>query len=479
MSQHDRYISPFSTRYASDEMQYIFSDDNKFRTWRRLWVALARAEMNQGLTNITPDMVAELEAHVDDINYEVAIEREKLVRHDVMSHVYAYGQQCPKAAGIIHLGATSCYVGDNTDIIIMTEAMKIVRKKLVNVIRILSHFAEEYKDLPTLAFTHFQPAQPTTVGKRATLWMQEFLMDLEDVEYQLSKAKLLGSKGTTGTQASFLELFDGNDEMAAKIDAKIAEKMGYESCFAVSGQTYPRKLDSQMLNVLSCIAQSAAKFSNDIRLLQHLKEVEEPFEKNQIGSSAMAYKRNPMRSERIASLARYIVVDALNPAITASTQWFERTLDDSANKRISVPEAFLATDAILNLVMNVADGLVVYPKVIEQHLRRELPFMATENIMMDAAKRGADRQELHEHVRVHSMAASKVIKEEGGENDLLERIANDPIFGVTLDELKGIVDPHKYVGRAPRQTEIFLHDVVKPILDRYADTETETAEINL
>ena len=475
---HDRYISPFSTRYSSDEMQYIFSDDNKFRTWRRLWIALAKAEKRQGL-DITDEQIAQLEAHADDINYEDAIAREKLVRHDVMSHVYAYGQQCPKAAGIIHLGATSCYVGDNTDIIIMTEAMKIVRKKLVNVIRILSHFAEEYKDLPTLAFTHFQPAQPTTVGKRATLWMQEFLMDLEDVEYQLSKAKLLGSKGTTGTQASFLELFDGNDEMAAKIDAKIAEKMGYESCFAVSGQTYPRKLDSQMLNVLSCIAQSAAKFSNDIRLLQHLKEVEEPFEKNQIGSSAMAYKRNPMRSERIASLARYIVVDALNPAITASTQWFERTLDDSANKRISVPEAFLATDAILNLVMNVADGLVVYPKVIEQHLRRELPFMATENIMMDAAKRGADRQELHEHVRVHSMAASKVIKEEGGENDLLERIANDPIFGVTLDELKGIVDPHKYVGRAPRQTEIFLHDVVKPILDRYADTETETAEINL
>ena len=475
---HDRYISPFSTRYSSDEMQYIFSDDNKFRTWRRLWIALAKAEKRQGL-DITDEQIAQLEAHADDINYEDAIAREKLARHDVMSHVYAYGQQCPKAAGIIHLGATSCYVGDNTDIIIMTEAMKIVRKKLVNVIRILSHFAEEYKDLPTLAFTHFQPAQPTTVGKRATLWMQEFLMDLEDVEYQLSKAKLLGSKGTTGTQASFLELFDGNDEMAAKIDAKIAEKMGYESCFAVSGQTYPRKLDSQMLNVLSCIAQSAAKFSNDIRLLQHLKEVEEPFEKNQIGSSAMAYKRNPMRSERIASLARYIVVDALNPAITASTQWFERTLDDSANKRISVPEAFLATDAILNLVMNVADGLVVYPKVIEQHLRRELPFMATENIMMDAAKRGADRQELHEHVRVHSMAASKVIKEEGGENDLLERIANDPIFGVTLDELKGIVDPHKYVGRAPRQTEIFLHDVVKPILDRYADTETETAEINL
>ena len=474
----DTYESPLSARYASKEMKYIFSPDKKFRTWRKLWIALAKAEKAMGL-DITDEQIAELEAHVSDVDYEKAAAYEKECRHDVMSHIKAYGDQCPNAKGIIHLGATSCYVGDNTDIIIMTEAMKIVRKKLVNVIRILSHFAEEYKDLPTLAFTHFQPAQPTTVGKRATLWMQEFLMDLEDVEYQLSKAKLLGSKGTTGTQASFLELFDGNDEMAAKIDAKIAEKMGYESCFAVSGQTYPRKLDSQMLNVLSCIAQSAAKFSNDIRLLQHLKEVEEPFEKNQIGSSAMAYKRNPMRSERIASLARYIVVDALNPAITASTQWFERTLDDSANKRISVPEAFLATDAILNLVMNVADGLVVYPKVIEQHLRRELPFMATENIMMDAAKRGADRQELHEHVRVHSMAASKVIKEEGGENDLLERIANDPIFGVTLDELKGIVDPHKYVGRAPRQTEIFLHDVVKPILDRYADTETETAEINL
>ncbi len=474
----DTYESPLSARYADKEMKYLFSPDMKFKTWRRLWIALAESEMELGLP-VTQEQVDELKAHADEINYEVAEERERLVRHDVMSHVYAYGQQCPKAAGIIHLGATSCYVGDNTDIIIMTEAMKIVQKKLVNVIRVLAKFADEYKNLPTLAFTHFQPAQPTTVGKRATLWIQEFLMDLEDVEYQLSKAKLLGSKGTTGTQASFLELFDGDDEMAAKIDAKIAEKMGYETCFAVSGQTYPRKLDSQMLNVLSGIAQSAAKFSNDIRLLQHLKEVEEPFEKNQIGSSAMAYKRNPMRSERIASLARYIVVDALNPAITASTQWFERTLDDSANKRISVPEAFLATDAILNLVMNVADGLVVYPKVIEQHLRRELPFMATENIMMDAAKRGADRQELHEHVRVHSMAASRVIKEEGDENDLLERIANDPIFGVTLDELKGIVDPHKYVGRAPRQTEIFLKDTVQPVLDRYADTETETAEINL
>lgn len=474
----DTYESPLSSRYADKEMKYLFSPDMKFKTWRRLWIALAESEMELGLP-VTQEQVDELKAHADDINYEVAEARERVVRHDVMSHVYAYGQQCPKAAGIIHLGATSCYVGDNTDIIIMTEAMKVVRKKLVNVIRVLSKFAEEYKDLPTLAFTHFQPAQPTTVGKRATLWIQEFLMDLENVEYQIGKAKLLGSKGTTGTQASFLELFDGNDELAAKIDGKIAEKLGYETCFAVSGQTYPRKLDSQMLNVLSCIAQSAAKFSNDIRLLQHLKEVEEPFEKNQIGSSAMAYKRNPMRSERIASLARYVVVDALNPAITASTQWFERTLDDSANKRISVPEAFLATDAILNLVMNVADGLVVYPKVIEQHLRRELPFMATENIMMDAAKRGADRQELHEHVRVHSMAASKVIKEEGGENDLLERIAGDPIFGVTLEELKGIVDPHKYVGRAPRQTEIFLKETVQPVLERYADLETETAEINL
>ena len=474
----DTYESPLSSRYADKEMKYLFSPDMKFKTWRRLWIALAESEMELGLP-VTQEQVDELKAHADDINYEVAEARERVVRHDVMSHVYAYGQQCPKAAGIIHLGATSCYVGDNTDIIIMTEAMKVVRKKLVNVIRVLSKFAEEYKDLPTLAFTHFQPAQPTTVGKRATLWIQEFLMDLEDVKYQIGKAKLLGSKGTTGTQASFLELFDGNDELAAKIDGKIAEKLGYETCFAVSGQTYPRKLDSQMLNVLSCIAQSAAKFSNDIRLLQHLKEVEEPFEKNQIGSSAMAYKRNPMRSERIASLARYVVVDALNPAITASTQWFERTLDDSANKRISVPEAFLATDAILNLVMNVADGLVVYPKVIEQHLRRELPFMATENIMMDAAKRGADRQELHEHVRVHSMAASKVIKEEGGENDLLERIAGDPIFGVTLEELKGIVDPHKYVGRAPRQTEIFLKETVQPVLERYADLETETAEINL
>lgn len=474
----DRYVSPLSERYASKEMQYIFSPDMKFRTWRKLWIALAETEKELGL-NITQEQIDELKAHADDINYDVAKERERQVRHDVMSHVYAYGVQCPKAKGIIHLGATSCYVGDNTDIIVMTEALKLVRKKLVNVIAELAKFADKYKAQPTLAFTHFQPAQPTTVGKRATLWTQEFLMDLEDLEYVLGTMKLLGSKGTTGTQASFLELFNGDQETIDKIDPMIAEKMGFKECYPVSGQTYSRKVDTRVLNILAGIAASAHKMSNDIRLLQHLKEVEEPFEKSQIGSSAMAYKRNPMRSERIASLSRYVMIDALNPAITSATQWFERTLDDSANKRLSIPEGFLAIDGILDLCLNVVDGLVVYPKVIEKRLMSELPFMATENIMMDAAKRGADRQELHEHVRVHSMAASKVIKEEGGENDLLERIANDPIFGVTLDELKGIVDPHKYVGRAPRQTEIFLHDVVKPILDRYADTETETAEINL
>ena len=463
----DTYESPWSSRYADKEMKYLFSPDMKFKTWRRLWIALAESEMELGLP-VTQEQVDELKAHAEDINYEVAEERERLVRHDVMSHVYAYGQQCPKAAGIIHLGATSCYVGDNTDIIIMTEAMMIVRKKLVNVIRILSHFAEEYKDLPTLAFTHFQPAQPTTVGKRATLWMQEFLMDLEDVEYQLSKAKLLGSKGTTGTQASFLELFDGNDEMAAKIDAKIAEKMGYESCFAVSGQTYPRKLDSQMLNVLSCIAQSAAKFSNDIRLLQHLKEVEEPFEKNQIGSSAMAYKRNPMRSERIASLARYIVVDALNPAITASTQWFERTLDDSANKRIAVAEAFLAVDAILNIYINVADGIVVYPKVIAQRVKNELPFMASENIMMQAVKRGGDRQQLHEKIRAHAMEAARQVKQLGLENDLISRIAADSSFGLSRQEIEAILTPEQYTGRAPEQTEEFVLGQIQPLLEANA-----------
>ncbi len=437
----DTYESPLSARYASKEMKYIFSPDKKFRTWRKLWIALAESEKELGLP-ITQEQIDELKAHADDINYEVAQEREKIVRHDVMSHVYAYGVQCPNAKGIIHLGATSCYVGDNTDIIIMTEGLKLIRNKLITVIRNLSKFADEYKALPTLAFTHFQPAQPTTVGKRATLWLQELLMDLEDVEYQLSKAKLLGSKGTTGTQASFLELFDGDHEKCKMLDRKIAEKMGYKACFPVSGQTYSRKLDSQFLNVLAGIAQSAAKFSNDIRLLQHLKEVEEPFEKNQIGSSAMAYKRNPMRSERIGSLSRYVMVDVLNGYFTTATQWFERTLDDSANKRLSVPEAFLAVDGILSLYANVADGLVVYPKVIEQRLRKELPFMATENIMMDAVKkRGADRQQLHEKIREHSMAASRVVKVEGGENDLLERIAADEAFGVTLEELEKILKP--------------------------------------
>lgn len=475
----DTYESPLSARYASKEMKYIFSPDKKFRTWRKLWIALAESEKELGLP-ITQEQIDELKAHADDINYEVAQEREKIVRHDVMSHVYAYGVQCPNARGIIHLGATSCYVGDNTDIIIMTEGLKLIRNKLITVIRNLSKFADEYKALPTLAFTHFQPAQPTTVGKRATLWLQELLMDLEDVEYQLSKAKLLGSKGTTGTQASFLELFDGDHEKCKMLDRKIAEKMGYKACFPVSGQTYSRKLDSQFLNVLAGIAQSAAKFSNDIRLLQHLKEVEEPFEKNQIGSSAMAYKRNPMRSERIGSLSRYVMVDVLNGYFTTATQWFERTLDDSANKRLSVPEAFLAVDGILSLYANVADGLVVYPKVIEQRLRKELPFMATENIMMDAVKkRGADRQQLHEKIREHSMAASKVIKEEGGENDLLERIAADEAFGVTLEELEKILKPENYTGRAKEQTEDFLNECIKPVLEKYADVESDKPEINV
>lgn len=475
----DTYESPLSARYASKEMKYIFSPDKKFRTWRKLWIALAESEKELGLP-ITQEQIDELKAHADDINYEVAQEREKIVRHDVMSHVYAYGVQCPNAKGIIHLGATSCYVGDNTDIIIMTEGLKLIRNKLITVIRSLSKFADEYKALPTLAFTHFQPAQPTTVGKRATLWLQELLMDLEDVEYQLSKAKLLGSKGTTGTQASFLELFDGDHEKCKMLDRKIAEKMGYKACFPVSGQTYSRKLDSQFLNVLAGIAQSAAKFSNDIRLLQHLKEVEEPFEKNQIGSSAMAYKRNPMRSERIGSLSRYVMVDVLNGYFTTATQWFERTLDDSANKRLSVPEAFLAVDGILSLYANVADGLVVYPKVIEQRLRKELPFMATENIMMDAVKkRGADRQQLHEKIREHSMAASRVVKVEGGENDLLERIAADEAFGVTLEELEKILKPENYTGRAKEQTEDFLNECIKPVLEKYADVESDKPEINV
>ena len=474
----DIYETPLASRYASKEMQYLFSPDMKFRTWRKLWIALAETEQELGL-DITAEQIAELKEHAEDINYEVAQEREKIVRHDVMSHVYAYGQQCPKAAGIIHLGATSCYVGDNTDVIVMNEAMKLIRKKLVNVIAELAKFADQYKNLPTLAFTHFQPAQPTTVGKRAALWLQDLFMDLEDVQYQIDNAKLLGCKGTTGTQASFLELFDGDHEKCRALDRRIAEKMGYTGCFAVSGQTYSRKLDSRILNVLSGIAQSATKFSNDIRLLQHLKEIEEPFEKGQIGSSAMAYKRNPMRSERIASLARYVMVDALNPAVTAATQWFERTLDDSANKRISVPEAFLAVDGILSLYLNVVDGLVVYPKVIHQRLMKELPFMATENIMMDAVKRGGNRQELHERIRVHSMEAGKQVKVEGKENDLLERIAADETFGVTLDELKDILDPAKYVGRSPEQVTEFLTECVNPILEQYKDELGVTVEINV
>ena len=446
---NDRYTSPLSERYASKEMQYIFSPDKKFRTWRKLWIALAETEKELGL-DITDEQIEELKAHADDINYDVAKEREKVVRHDVMSHVYAYGKQCPKAKGIIHLGATSCYVGDNTDIILMSEALEIVRKKLIAE---LAKFADEHKNLPTLAFTHFQPAQPTTVGKRATLWMQEFMMDLEDLEYVKGSLKLLGSKGTTGTQASFLELFDGDQETIDKIDPMIAKKMGFETCYPVSGQTYSRKVDTRVVNVLAGIAASAHKMSNDIRLLQHLKEIEEPFEKTQIGSSAMAYKRNPMRSERIASLSRYVMVDAMNPAITSATQWFERTLDDSANKRLSVPEGFLAIDGILDLCLNVVDGLVVYPKVIEKRLMSELPFMATENIMMDAVKAGGDRQELHERIRELSMEAGRNVKEKGLDNNLLELIAADPAFNLSLEELQKTMDPAKYVGRAPVQVE--------------------------
>ena len=472
----DRYVSPLSERYASKEMQYIFSPDMKFRTWRKLWIALAETEKELGL-NITDEQIEELKAHAEDINYDVAKERERLVRHDVMSHVYAYGVQCPKAKGIIHLGATSCYVGDNTDIIVMTEALKLVKKKLVNVLAELAKFADEYKNQPTLAFTHFQPAQPTTVGKRATLWMQEFCLDLEDLDYVLGSMKLLGSKGTTGTQASFLELFDGDQETIDKIDPMIAKKMGFKECYPVSGQTYSRKVDTRVINVLAGIAASAHKFSNDIRLLQHLKEVEEPFEKTQIGSSAMAYKRNPMRSERIASLSRYVMVDALNPAITSATQWFERTLDDFANKRLSVPEGFLAIDGILDLCLNVVDGLVVYPKVIEKHMMAELPFMATENIMMDAVKAGGDRQELHERIRVLSMEAGKHVKEEGKENNLLELIAADPAFNMTLEELQKSMEPSRYVGRAPRQVDNFLKNVVNPILEENKELLGVKAEI--
>ncbi len=475
---HDHYETPFSSRYASREMQFLFSQDNKFRTWRRLWIALAEAEQELGLP-ITDEQLNELRAHADDINYADAEAREKVVRHDVMSHVYAYGLQCPTAKGIIHLGATSCYVGDNTDLIILYDALRLIRKKIVNVLDVLSRFAMDYRHTPTLAFTHFQPAQPTTVGKRATLWMQELLLDLNEVEYRLSGARLLGSKGTTGTQASFLELFEGDHEKCRQLDRKIAEKMGYAGCFAVSGQTYSRKIDAMMLATLSGIAQSAAKFSNDIRLLQHLKEVEEPFEKNQIGSSAMAYKRNPMRSERIASLARYLITDALNPALTASTQWLERTLDDSANKRISVAEGFLAADAILTLMLNVADGLVVNTAVVDRDLRRELPFMATENIMMNCVKRGGDRQELHERIRTHSMDAAYRIKQGDGTNDLLERIAADPAFGITREELETTMEPARYVGRAPEQTEEFIQNEVQPVLNAYADELGLTAEVSV
>lgn len=475
---YDKYQSPLSERYASKEMQYLFSPDKKFKTWRRLWIALAETEKELGLS-ITDEQIEELKAHAEDVNYEVAKERERLVRHDVMSHVYAYGEQCPKAKGIIHLGATSCYVGDNTDLIVMTEALRLVRLKLMNVIARLAAFADQYKALPTLAFTHFQPAQPTTVGKRATLWIQELYLDLEDIDHVIDSMKLLGSKGTTGTQASFLELFDGDHEKCRRADQLIAKKMGFNDCYPVSGQTYSRKIDSRVINVLAGIAQSAHKFSNDIRLLQHLKEVEEPFEKNQIGSSAMAYKRNPMRSERIASLSNYVMADVINPMLVSSTQWFERTLDDSANKRLSVPEGFLAVDGILDLCLNVVDGLVVYPKVIEKHLMAELPFMATENIMMDAVKAGGDRQELHEKIRTLSMEAGKNVKERGLENNLLELIAADSSFGLTLEALKQNMEPIKYVGRAPEQVTEYLTGVIWPLLENNQEILGMKADINV
>ena len=478
MAEHNRYTSPLTGRYASEEMQYIFSQDNKFRTWRKLWIALAETEHELGL-NITKEQIDELKAHQDDINYEVAEAREKEVRHDVMSHVYAYGVQCPTAKGIIHLGATSCYVGDNTDIIIMRQGLELVRKKLINCINELSKFAIKHKDLPTLAYTHFQPAQPTTVGKRSTLWINDLVMDLQDLDYVLDSLKLLGSKGTTGTQASFLELFDGDHSKCRELDQKIAEKMGFKSCYPVSGQTYSRKVDFRVLSILAGIAQSAHKFTNDIRMLQHMKEIEEPFEKHQIGSSAMAYKRNPMRSERIASLADYVMSDVMNPMLVSSTQWFERTLDDSANKRLSVPEGFLAIDGILDLYLNVVDGLVVYPKVIRKHLMAELPFMATENIMMDAVKAGGDRQELHEKIRQLSMEAGKTVKEEGKDNNLLELIAADPSFHLSLEDLQASMQPERYVGRAPKQTEDYINEVVNPILEENKEVLGLTAEIKV
>ncbi len=475
---HSTYESPFCTRYASKEMQYIFSADKKFSTWRRLWVALARGEMKLGLP-VTQEQVDELEAHVDDINYDVAEEREKQVRHDVMSHVYAYGQQCPKAKGIIHLGATSCYVGDNTDVIVMRDALRLVKKKLLNVINNLAGFAQEHKDRPCLAYTHLQPAQLTTVGKRATLWINELMMDYEEVEYRIANLKLLGQKGTTGTQASFVELFKGDSSKIKALEKSIAEEMGFDACVPVSGQTYSRKMDSQVLCTLGGIAQSCSKFSNDLRILANFKEMEEPFEKNQIGSSAMPYKRNPMRAERITSLARYVMIDTLNPAFTAGTQWFERTLDDSANKRVSVAEGFLAVDAILNIMINITNGLVVYPKVIEQRVMRELPFMATENIMMRAVEKGGDRQELHEALRKHSIAAAAVVKEEGGENDLVKRIAADPIFKISEEEIMSVLKPENYTGRAPEQVEEFLGECVWPVLEKNKSLLGEYVELSV
>ena len=478
MQDKNVYVSPFSTRYASPEMQYVFSENFKFTTWRKLWVSLAKAEQKLGL-DITDEQIAELSAHIYDINYDVAEAREKECRHDVMSHVYAYGKQCPAAEGIIHLGATSCYVGDNTDVIILREASHIILKKIVKVIKNLAEFADKYKNMPCLAYTHLQPAQLTTVGKRATLWINELLMDLKNLEFQLENLKMLGQKGTTGTQASFMDLFEGDEQKVKTLEKLIAADFGFKECVSVSGQTYSRKVDSRYLNLLSGVAQSAAKFATDLRLLQHLKECEEPFEKKQIGSSAMAYKRNPMRSERICSLARYVTADALNPAITASTQWLERTLDDSANKRISVAEAFLATDAILNLYINITEGLVVYPKMAEKHLRAELPFMATENILMDAVKRGGDRQELHEKIRQHSQASARAVKEEGADCDLLTRIAADPAFGVTMAELEEMMKPENFVGCAPMQTEAFLREYALPAVEKYADDTIEQAEITV
>ena len=472
------YSTPLNSRYASKEMSYIFSDDMKFSTWRKLWVALAEGEKELGL-NITDEQIKELKEHINDINYDEAAKREKEVRHDVMSHVYAYGLQCPNAKGIIHLGATSCYVGDNTDVIIMRDALNLIKNKIVTVLNHLKNFAIEYKDMPTLGFTHFQPAQLTTVGKRATLWMQDLVMDVENIDFLISQLKLRGVKGTTGTQASFMELFDGDESKVKALDKIVAEKMGFEKSFGVTGQTYPRKLDSIVLNTLSEVAQSAYKFSNDLRLLQNMKEMEEPFEKHQIGSSAMAYKRNPMRSERISALARYVIVDALNPAITAGTQWFERTLDDSANKRLSVAEGFLALDGVLNLYMNIAENMVVYDKVIASHVQRELPFMATENIMMEAVKRGKDRQELHENIRVHSMAAAQRVKGEGLDNDLIERIINDDSFGLTRDEILGVIDPAKFVGRAPSQVVEFIDEYINPIIEENKDALRITSEITV